>query len=42
MPSSVFVLITNDGKQDKMLMATDLLNRRLTAVKNAYYDKYEI
>ena len=25
----IFQLITNDGKQDKMLMATDLLNKRL-------------
>lgn len=29
----IFTLITNDGKQDRMLMATELLNRRLAAIK---------
>lgn len=29
----VFTLITNDGKQDRMLMATDLLCRRLAQVR---------
>lgn len=33
--AGIFTLITNDGKQDKMLMATDLLKRRLAAVTQA-------
>ena len=31
----IFQLITNDGKQDRMLMATDLLTQRLAAAKAA-------
>lgn len=31
----IFSLITNDGKQDKMLMATELLSQRLAEVKEA-------
>jgi hypothetical protein len=31
----IFQLITNDGKQDKMLMATQLLNQRLEAVRKS-------
>jgi hypothetical protein len=31
----IFQLITNDGKQDKMLMATQLLNQRLDAVRKS-------
>lgn len=31
----IFQLITNDGKQDRMLMATELLNRRLKRVAAA-------
>jgi hypothetical protein len=30
----VFTLLTNDGKQDRMLMATDLLRKRLEQVRN--------
>lgn len=29
----VFQLITNDGKQDRMLMATQMLRNRLDAVR---------
>ena len=29
----VFQLITNDGKQDRMLMATQLLRNRLDAIR---------
>lgn len=29
----IFQLITNDGKQDRMLMATALLNRRLLEIE---------
>ena len=29
----IFLLVTNDGKQDRMLMATALLNERLRAIK---------
>ncbi len=32
---AVFQLINNDGKQDRMLMATALLNKRLRLVENA-------
>lgn len=28
----IFTIITNDGKQDRMLMATGLLHRRLQAI----------
>lgn len=31
----VFQIITNDGKQDRMLMATALLNRRLALIEDA-------
>lgn len=31
--AGIFTLITNDGKQDRMLMATELLKRRLKSVK---------
>jgi hypothetical protein len=31
----IFTLITNDGKQDKMLMATDLLHNRLRDINTA-------
>ncbi len=31
----VFQIITNDGKQDRMLMATALLNRRLSLIEEA-------
>jgi len=31
----IFSLITNDGKQDKMLMATELLSQRLAEVREA-------
>jgi hypothetical protein len=30
--AGIFTLITNDGKQDRMLMATDLLRKRLQAI----------
>ncbi len=33
--SGIFTLITNDGKQDRMLMATELLKRRLDSIKMA-------
>lgn len=33
--AGIFTLITNDGKQDRMLMATELLKRRLASVKAA-------
>ena len=33
--AGIFTLITNDGKQDRMLMATQLLKRRLTSIKQA-------
>lgn len=33
--AGIFTLITNDGKQDRMLMATELLKRRLKSIKNA-------
>jgi hypothetical protein len=33
--AGIFTLITNDGKQDRMLMATELLKRRLTSIKQA-------
>lgn len=33
--SGIFTLITNDGKQDRMLMATEFLHDRLAAI-NAY------
>jgi hypothetical protein len=33
--AGIFTLITNDGKQDRMLMATELLKRRLKSVKAA-------
>jgi hypothetical protein len=33
--AGIFTLITNDGKQDRMLMATELLKRRLKSVKQA-------
>jgi len=29
----VFTIITNDGKQDKMLLATDLLEQRMNEIK---------
>ena len=29
----IFTLITNDGKQDRMLMATALLNKRLLEIE---------
>lgn len=31
----VFTLITNDGRQDKMLMASELLRTRLALIENA-------
>ena len=31
----IFTIITNDGKQDRMLMATALLNDRLTSIHAA-------
>lgn len=31
----IFTIITNDGKQDKMLMASELLRNRLEAVSSA-------
>jgi hypothetical protein len=34
----VFWLITNDGKQDRMLMATELLTSRMDAIKNVRAD----
>lgn len=33
--AGIFTLITNDGKQDRMLMATHLLNRRLRDIRCA-------
>lgn len=30
----IFKIITNDGKQDRLLMATELLNARLTKIRN--------
>ena len=30
----IFTIITNDGKQDRMLMATALLHERLRAIKH--------
>lgn len=33
--AGIFTIITNDGKQDKMLMATALLHERLRAI-NAF------
>lgn len=33
--AGIFTLITNDGKQDRMLMATELLKRRLKSIKQA-------
>lgn len=33
--SGIFQLITNDGKQDRMLMATALLNKRLLTIERA-------
>lgn len=33
--AGIFTLITNDGKQDRMLMATELLKRRLSSIKQA-------
>lgn len=33
--AGIFTLITNDGKQDRMLMASQLLKRRLTAIRQA-------
>lgn len=33
--AGIFTLITNDGKQDRMLMATELLKRRLKSIKSA-------
>jgi hypothetical protein len=33
--AGIFTLITNDGKQDRMLMATDLLKRRLKSIQQA-------
>lgn len=33
--AGIFTLITNDGKQDRMLMATELLTRRLKSIKQA-------
>lgn len=35
---AVFLLITNDGKQDRMLMATALLNKRLKLIEQARFD----
>jgi hypothetical protein len=35
---AVFSLITNDGKQDRMLMATALLNKRLALIEQARLD----
>lgn len=32
--AAIFTLITNDGKQDRMLMATQLLHQRLCTIKN--------
>ena len=31
----IFQLITNDGKQDRMLLATQLLNQRLLEIERA-------
>jgi hypothetical protein len=31
----IFQLITNDGKQDRLLMATELLQNRLASIKAA-------
>jgi hypothetical protein len=31
----IFTIITNDGKQDRMLMATSLLHDRLASIHNA-------
>jgi hypothetical protein len=31
----IFTLISNDGKQDKMLMASDLLRNRLDLIQKA-------
>lgn len=36
--AAIFTLITNDGKQDKMLMASDLLKKRLSAITQARVD----
>lgn len=33
--AGIFTLITNDGKQDRMLMATELLKRRLNSIKES-------
>lgn len=33
--AGIFTLITNDGKQDRMLMATELLKRRLQSIKQS-------
>ena len=33
--AGIFTLITNDGKQDRMLMATELLKRRLASIKQS-------
>lgn len=33
--AGIFTLITNDGKQDRMLMATELLKRRLKSIQQA-------
>ena len=33
--AGIFTLITNDGKQDRMLMATELLRKRLDSIKQA-------
>ena len=31
--AGIYQLLTNDGKQDQMLMATELLNKRLREIK---------
>jgi hypothetical protein len=35
----IFTLITNDGKQDRMLMASELLSKRLHALRQARVDQ---
>ena len=39
--AGIFTLITNDGKQDRMLMATDVLRKRLEAVQRKRRDAGE-
>jgi hypothetical protein len=31
---AVFTIISNDGKADKMILATDLLEQRISAIRN--------